>query len=185
MFEDRVLIWRFKRGSREAFRCIYDKYFDDLLTLAIHLLHDGSAAEDVVQDVFISFVQSIRTFHPNGRLKGYLTTCVANRARDRMRTTRRRRVVGLDQAGQVSSTTVGPPQSAIGNEESQRLRRALAGIPCEQREVIILRLHGDMRFRRIAVVQGVSIKTVQSRYRYGLDKLRSLLDGKVNNETGR
>ena len=49
----------------------------------------------------------------------------------------------------------------------------------EQREVIILRLHERMRFKAIARLQGVSDKTAQSRYRYGLDKLRSILNGGV------
>jgi RNA polymerase sigma-70 factor (ECF subfamily) len=52
-------------------------------------------------------------------------------------------------------------------------------LPCEQREVIILHLQSGMRFRAIADSQGVSINTIQSRYRYGLDKLRSLLDFEV------
>ena len=48
-------------------------------------------------------------------------------------------------------------------------------LPYEQRETIVLRLHGDLRFRQIAKLRNVSIKTIQSRYRYGLDKLRSTL----------
>ncbi len=59
MLEDRLLLWKFKRGSRDAFRLIYEKYADDLLTLAANLLGDKVGAEDVVQDVFISFVQSV------------------------------------------------------------------------------------------------------------------------------
>jgi len=55
----------------------------------------------------------------------------------------------------------------------------MAQLPYEQREVIILHLMSDMRFRAIAGTQGVSISTVQSRYRYGLNKLRTLLDSEV------
>jgi RNA polymerase sigma-70 factor (ECF subfamily) len=59
------------------------------------------------------------------------------------------------------------------------LTDALAKIPFEQREVIILHLKGGMRFREIAAAQGVPIGTVQGRYRYGLEKLRSLLNEEV------
>ena len=52
MLDDRLLIWRLKRGSRDALGRIYEKYENDLLTLAANLLPDA-AAEDVVQDVFI------------------------------------------------------------------------------------------------------------------------------------
>jgi len=56
MLEDRLLIWKFNRGNVEAVRRIYDKYKDDLVTLAAALLHDVGAAEDVVHDVFVGFI---------------------------------------------------------------------------------------------------------------------------------
>jgi DNA-directed RNA polymerase specialized sigma24 family protein len=59
------------------------------------------------------------------------------------------------------------------------LSEALVQIPFEQREVVVLRLHGSIKFREIAKVQCVSVKTIQSRYRYGLDKLRSILNSEV------
>ena len=58
MFEDRLLILRFNRGDRSILHRLYDKYRDDLVTLAAALLMDVSAAEDVVHDVFISFLGS-------------------------------------------------------------------------------------------------------------------------------
>jgi RNA polymerase sigma-70 factor (ECF subfamily) len=72
-----------------------------------------------------------------------------------------------------------PDQSVICGEESRQLNDAIAQLPDEQREVIILHLKGEMKFREIARLQGASISTIQGRYRYGLDKLRSLLDGEV------
>ena len=53
MFEDQVLKWKFKRGSDDALTLIYEKYLDSMLTLAMGLLNDAGAAEDVVQDVFV------------------------------------------------------------------------------------------------------------------------------------
>jgi hypothetical protein len=47
MLEDRLLLWRFKSGSRDAFRAIYEKYAADLLTLAANLLYDSSAADSM------------------------------------------------------------------------------------------------------------------------------------------
>jgi RNA polymerase sigma-70 factor (ECF subfamily) len=88
MVEDRYLVWRFKSGSKDALRAIYEKYADDLISLAGNLLDDKTGAEDVVQDVFVSFVQSIGKFRLTGSLKGYLATCVANRSRDYQRRTK-------------------------------------------------------------------------------------------------
>jgi len=178
MVEDRLLVWKFNRGSKEALRRIYEKYKDDLLSLAVTLLRDRSAAEDVVHDVFVSLARSCGTFRLNGTLKGYLSTCVANGARDRNRL-RSARNTGLDGAESMSSNSAGPAEYAMGSEESERLYDLLARLPYEQREVIVMHLHHGMRFREIAKAAGVSINTVQSRYRYGLDKLRSIVNGEV------
>ena len=61
-------------------------------------------------------------------------------------------------------------------EEFEFVRRALDQLPELQREAVALRLHSTMSFKAIARLQGVTISTVQARYRYGLDKLGSLLD---------
>jgi DNA-directed RNA polymerase specialized sigma24 family protein len=82
MLEDRLLILRFNRGDRSVLHRIYDKYKDDLATLAAALLMDVSSAEDVVHDVFISFLSLAGHFKLTSSLKGYLATCVANRARN-------------------------------------------------------------------------------------------------------
>ena len=179
MLEDRLLLWKFKSGSRVAFRVIYEKYAGDLLTLAANLLNDKADAEDVVQDVFISFVQSVEKFRLTGSLKGYLATCVANRARDYIRRKKRRQTAAISDTEQVVSDKRSPVQLVICSEELQKLSYAMTELPYEQRETIVLRLHGDLRFRQIAKLQNISIKTAQSRYRYGLDKLRSILNGEV------
>ena len=83
--EDKLLILRFKQGSSEALRRIYEKYRLYLLKLAVALLHDVSVAEDVVHDVFISFVQSAEKFKIKGSLKAYLRTCVVNGVRNKAR----------------------------------------------------------------------------------------------------
>jgi RNA polymerase sigma-70 factor (ECF subfamily) len=176
--EDNILIWKFNRGSKDALRRIYEKYKDDLLGLAITLLIDRSLAEDVVHDVFVSFAGTVGSFHLSGSLKGYLSTCVANRARDRnrFRSPRNMETTVAYTAGCISD---GPMENTIGIEESGELQNLLARLPYEQREVIVLHLHHEMRFREIAKAVGISINTVQSRYRYGLDKLRSILNNMV------
>ncbi len=178
MIDEKILVWRFNRGSKDALRRIYEKYKDDLLGLAVTLLQNRSLAEDVVHDVFVSFAASTGTFQLSGTLRGYLSMCVANCARDRNRL-RAGRDVGLDAAEATDCDSDGPLESVAGREESGRLEDLLARLPYEQREVIVLHLHHEMRFRQIAEALGVSINTVQSRYRYGLDKLRSLVNGMV------
>ena len=157
---------------------VYLKYKDYLLTLARGLLGEPAAAEDVVHDVFVRFAESAARFELTGSLKGYLATCVANLARDRIRL-RARRVQGPGRVERVERQAKDPAEDAAADEELTRLRGALLQIPYEQREAVLLHLKAGMRFAKIAQVQGVSLSTAHGRYRYGLDKLRSLMNGEV------
>jgi len=179
MIEDELLKLRFKHGSRDALRRIYEKYRDYLLTLAIALLNDVNVAEDVLHDVFVTFVSSSENFKLHGSLKGYLATCVINRARDRVRLNRRQSVKLEDMAIPCLEPN-GPDQLALCNEESKQLNHAIAQLPYEQRETVTLHLIGQMKFKEIAQLQGVSVNTIKGRYRYGLNKLRSILNGEMN-----
>ena len=178
MIEDELLKWSFKCGRREALCRIYEKYENYLLTLAAALLNDVDVAEDVVHDVFVSFAKSAGNFRLRGSLKGYLATCVTNRVRDQLRKNQRR-PVDLNEAGMLSADSYRPDQQVSRGEELQQLTNAIARLPYEQREVIILRLKAGMKFREIAKLQSVSVNTTQGRYRYGLSRLRSILDGEV------
>jgi RNA polymerase sigma-70 factor (ECF subfamily) len=178
MVEDKILIWRFKHGSRDALQRIYEKYVVYLVTLATALSNDVNTAEDIVHDVFVSFAQSAERLRLEGSLKAYLAICVVNRLRDRIRA-RQRQPARLDEANSIRSTLRGPELSAVCSEELQQLTRAMAQLPYEQKEVIMLHLHSGMMFKQIAKSQQVSINTVQSRYRYALDKLRSLLNSEM------
>ena len=177
--EDKLLILRFKQGSSEALNRIYEKYRLYLLKLAVALLHDVSLAEDIVHDVFVSFVKSAEDFKVKGSLKAYLRACVLNAVRNKVRSNQVRNYVELSQAGPIASQQNGSDHWAILEEESIRISNALIRIPFEQREVVVLHLHGGMKFREIAKMQSVSTKTIQSRYRYGLNKLRSILNGEI------
>lgn len=179
MMEDRLLIWRFKRGSRDALRRIYEKYKNDLLKLAVSLVTDVNTAEDVVQEVFVAFAQSAARIGLAGDLRKYLMACVANRIRNRRRDQLRHETSGMDEAGGVICEARRPEQWAILNEELRRLSEAMAQIPHDQREVVGLYMQGGMTFRQIAAIQSASINTVQGRYRYGVNKLRSLLNGEL------
>jgi len=178
MIEDELLKWRFKCGSQEALARIYNKYLDYLLTLAMALLGDRGMAEDVVHDVFVSFARAANDFKLRGSLRSYLATCVVNRARDQIRTSQRRDKK-LDKPDLASADSSRPDQLVIGSEQAQRLNGAVAQLPVDQREAVILRIKGQMRFKDIANIQGVSVNTIRGRYRYGLGKLRSILDHEV------
>ena len=178
MLEARVLRWRFNHGDKEVLRRIYEKYKDGLVTLATALTNDDSLAEDAVHETFANFIASCGRSRVTKSLKAYLATCVANSARDMATLRQKHQGIGLRE-GHVALAPREPDSCAILSEELHLLNRSLAGLPYEQREVISLRLFGGMKFRAIADLQDVSINTAQGRYRYGLNKLRSILNGQI------
>ena len=175
MVQDKRLIWQFNRGRREALHRIYERYKDALVTLAAALLTDITTAEDVVHDVFIGFLQSADKFRLTGSLKAYLSTCVANAARNRNKAEYRRQHVNVTDVAVPDTASDDPGTKAVFDEDAGRLVKALGQLPYDQREVVVLRAYSNMKFAAIAAQQNTSIHTAQGRYRYALDKLREIL----------
>lgn len=175
--EDRVLVLRCKRGSAAAMTRIYEKYRKDLLILAMALLNDKAVAEDIVHDVFVGFAEGLGRFRLTGSLRAYLLTCTANRARNHNKAGRR---PGRPQEMVVEAS---PIERLECNERLARLAAAMEQLPYEQREILMLHAHGGLTLRAIAKTSGLPANTVMSRYRYGIDKLRHLLNGECDHET--
>ncbi len=171
---DRRLVHRLRRGDVDALQQVYDRYKDDLLTVAMSLLNDRHAAEDCAHDVFVHFAADPADLRATRSLKGYLVRCVANRAKNQLK---RRQLQPVSAGDEQDCAGDGdcPTHRLMASEESTRVFEALAQLPAEQREVITLHIHGQLTFREIAGQLGLSINTVQSRYRYGIEKLRTLL----------
>lgn len=178
MIEDELLKLRFKAGSIDALQRIYEKYRDTLLTVAMTMLNDASTAEDIVHDVFVSFARSGSTFRLHGSLRAYLATCVVNRIRDHVRA-RKRQGQTLDEELSAESDFDPPDGRLLSDERSRLVARALARLPDEQRETIALHLNGQLKLREIARLQNVPVTTVRGRYRHGIEKLRSILNGRL------
>lgn len=176
MNDEKLLIRRFNAGDTEALRCIYERYRSDLVAVAGALLFDPARIEDVLHDVFVQFAGSAGRFKLKGSLKGYLAICVANRARN---ANRRQRDVDPDRFP-ADEGAPSPADAACREERHRAVVAAVQQLPEAQRRVVALHVLGSLRFREIAQMDSESIHTVQSRYRYGLQKLQSLLNGEVD-----
>ena len=175
LLRNRILVGRFNKGDVHALQEIYDLYKTDMMTLATGLLFDKTQAEDVLHEVFAKLIGLQGRMRIRSTLRGYLLRAVANEARTINGTGARKDRARIDERGD-SPRNVDPPEHAAAlAEERHRLERSLRELPYEQREVILLRHHGQARFKAIAEHQGVSMSAVQARYRRGLKKLRSLL----------
>jgi RNA polymerase sigma-70 factor (ECF subfamily) len=178
MSEDKQLLKRMRCGDKDALRQVYEKYRDDLFTVAVSLLRDVHASEDCLQDVFVGFADAVDGFNIRHNLKGYLISCVANQALDRLRKQTTQLDCPLEELSCMAISS-DPANEVIDYEELGQVFEALVKLPYEQREVFVLHVQGELKFGEIAKLQNVSIKTTQSRYRYAIEKLRALL-GKEN-----
>ena len=142
------------------------------------LSNNKNVAEDVVHDVFVSFAESVERIELKSNLRSYLLACVANHLRNLQRV-KPQRMISEKIVENLSSQSDRPDNIIMEEEISQRIKNAIAHLPYEQQEVVIMHLQSELKFKEIAKAQGVSIGTVQSRYLYGLRKLRSLLNSEM------
>lgn len=183
MHREQELVRRLKEGDRDALRILYLEHKDFLLTLANALLHDSALAEDVVHDVFVKFTRNIGDFRLTGNLKGYLAVCAANESRTILR---KRKIGACSDNFSIEPEAKESPCPVETGETAEHIRMHLASLPDEQREVVVLHIKAGLKFREIAKIQQTTLSTVKGRYRYGIDKLRSLyLIKDLNDETRR
>ncbi len=174
MLEDQRLLRRLRSRDKDALSRIYEKYIDDLLRVAMSLLHDIQTAQDCLHDVFVNLASGADQLTIRGNVKKYMVSCVANRARDMLRKSAKHPDCQLEQP-EPAEIMDNPVDKLITSEESARVFTALKQLPYQQREVFVLRVQGGLKFREIAALLGTSTNTAQSRYRYGIQKLRTIL----------
>ncbi len=114
MISDRELVERLRQRDGDALRLIYEKYKHDLLNVGTCMMASRTDAEDCLHDVIVALATNRAHLRPDGNLKGYLVTSMANRSRDRLRRKKR-----WQNAGEIVDGT----DQACAAQGSTRLRR--------------------------------------------------------------
>jgi RNA polymerase sigma-70 factor (ECF subfamily) len=163
-------------GDFAHFDTFVDRYKARLVRYLAHRTGDRDAAEDLAQDVLIRVLRG--AFAGRSSVATWVFS-IANRcAIDHARARRRRRdPAGQPAAEEPASSALDPALLAIRNDSDRRVDRLLAQLPPPQREVIALKVFGDLSFTEVATVLGRPIGTVKSQMRYGLQKVHELLGG--------
>jgi RNA polymerase sigma-70 factor (ECF subfamily) len=178
--EDAELLRAVARGDEAAFARVYDRYSAILLGLMLRILRSRPEAEDVLQEVFLQVWQQARSFDPaRGRAFTWLATLARSRAIDRLRA-----VDSRERAAQRSAEEGRPPaeerqggaeEDAIRAERAEAVRVALAELPEEQRQVLVLAYLDGMSQSEIAAAKNQPLGTVKTRTRTGLKRLSEAL----------
>jgi len=148
-------------------RQLYETHGPALLAYASALLRDSSAAEDVLHQVFLQLLRGKAAM--NGQPAPYLFRAVRNTALNHIRGQSREVELGGNAVWLESPD--GSPETSIA------LQSALKALPEEQREIVVLKVWGQLTFEEAAEVTGVPANTAASRYRYGIQKLKEIWHG--------
>jgi RNA polymerase sigma-70 factor (ECF subfamily) len=159
-------------GRDDAFAALYDCYGRSLYRVAWTMLRSRHDAEDAVQEVFLGIARSYANLDCVKNLRAYLFSALRH-AVTRMDSKRKPDTLADEEP--PTSSDVG-----IDVELSAALERGLAVLPVEQREVLSLKIDGELTFAEIAAVLEISLNTAASRYRYALEKLRSVIDSEIH-----
>ena len=173
-----ALIGRVGRGDQAALASLYDQTSSLIHGLALKILSDESAAEDVTLDVYLQAFRQASSYDPErGSPLGWLLTFARSRAIDRLRSDarRRRREVPLETLEAARATSSDPAESAVGGEARRAVREALAALTPEQRWPIELAYYTGMSHSEIAEALGQPLGTIKTRIRTGMLALREQL----------
>ena len=156
----------------DDFAALYVGHYEQLLRLAVLLVGDMAAAEDVVQEAFIRVHRTIESRSLCNPL-AYLRQSVVNLARSELR----RRLVRLRHAPRPMPDAASAEEGAYAAISRQEVIIALRRIPARQREAVVLRYWADLPEAEIAGLMGVSVGAVKSYISRGLSRLGLLLEG--------
>ena len=170
------LLQRYLEGDNDAFTLIVDRYRKELYSFLVRFIGDPALADDVFQETFLQLHLSAARFKADRRLKPWLFTIAANKARDAMRARSRRQAAPLDKAIanhdadrtgsylDLMPSQVPAPGEALADSETQEAVKAILDqMPEHLRAVLLLCYYQELSYKDIAEILGVPLGTVKSR----------------------
>lgn len=177
---DQELLTRYGAGDVQALQSLVERYRRPLFAYIRQMTRSAADADEAFQETWFRAIRKLDSYREKSFL-GWLARIAHNLVIDTHR--RRRPEVELDRetgtgealVTRVPSRGLAPDRAVADAELGQRLRAAADALPADQREVFLLRAHGDLPFKEIARIQRVSINTALARMQYALTKLRVVL----------
>ncbi|MDE6686230.1 MAG: RNA polymerase sigma factor [Lachnospiraceae bacterium] len=166
------LIKDVQSGSREAMNILIGNYYQAVFAYFYKNTSKYHQSKDLTQEVFIKMVSGISRYRPKASFKSWLFTIASNHLKNYYRLlSRHPEYLEISEDVPASETVVSEVE--IKND----IKEALAHLPPEQKETIILRFYNDFTIKEISKITGAMETTVKARIRYGLEKLKKELEG--------
>ena len=177
--DDKRLMELIVQQDLDALGTLYNRYSNGVYALAMQMLKDSGAAEEVVQDAFHNVWRRAASYHPDrGKVTSWLFSIAHHRAIDELRRRRRDREHvqhGVDIANRPSEGRGDPVEYTVLSMEGRRIKEALNVLRKEQREIVMLAYYGGFTHSEIAAKLDQPLGTVKTRMRLALKKLREVL----------
>jgi RNA polymerase sigma-70 factor, ECF subfamily len=158
--EEHRLVRAAQKGDRSAYARLVDAYYDRLYRWLYHLTHDRHAAEDLTQETFLKAFAGLARFRAGSNFRAWLFRIAHNNFVNQRRAAARRREP-LPEG--VADDAEGPLERLAGHETQERLAEAVRRLPEEFRAALLLRAEGELSFRQIAEVLGLTEETARWR----------------------
>jgi RNA polymerase sigma-70 factor (ECF subfamily) len=168
---DSLVIRAILAGDAESFRILVERHHAHCLRIATHLLDDPDEAEDAVQDSFVRAFRHLPAYREQDRFRAWLLRIVVNQCRTRA--AKSQRFVSFD----AERHEVRDPEDHDAPRQLDRradLATALAQLPAEQREIVVLRFAEDLSYEEIAALTGVGVSALKMRVQRAITRLRAL-----------
>ena len=163
---DESLVNDLRAGDRRALRVLYERHAELVFRIAYRFTFDEEEARDITQSVFVTLLESARSYEPRAKLTTWLYRVVVNRCLNHRSAARvRRRVIGddQDQLDRVPDSEETRPDRLVDQaRKTQRLREGLCQIPERQRLALTLKLFEELSYEEIAEIMGCSRSSVES-----------------------
>jgi RNA polymerase sigma-70 factor (ECF subfamily) len=176
---DDELVRAFQRGEREAFDELVRRWERPIRGAAFRLVGSEDEARDVTQEAFLKAYRSLGGFKGEAKFSSWLYQIALNLCRDRMRRRKGRTFVSLEgeATAHEDGRAAGPTalELVVARDTARAVSAAVAELPDEQREVVILKEYEGLTFAEVAEVLGVPSSTVKTRMYRALTTLRSRL----------
>ena len=170
---DEALIGRIARGDRLAMQVLFARHHVRIYRFVLRLLRDEMAAEDVIGDVFLDVWRQASRFEGRSAVSTWLIAIARFKALSLLR---KRRDDGLDAetAESIEDTADDPERAVTKQDKGEKLRKCLAGLSPEHREIIDLVYYHEKSVEEVARIVGIPENTVKTRMFYARKKLGEL-----------
>lgn len=160
-------------GDTQAFKELYDRFCTPLLQLAMAVVHNREMAEEIVADVFIAVWKKKESLYQAHNLKWYLYVATRNIALNYLRRYAQKKTLHLDEAC-LPEYELNPEAQLISNETMQHINRAILELPPQCRLIFKLVKEDGLRYKEVAMLLNISIKTVENQVGIALKKLTKM-----------